>query len=202
MIHVLSLIERLPAIDSSREVGHAFARTIAPHGFIAVSCGESRETPTGRGWEFFFNTWPAAWLLYYQKHDYVRHDLAPTMARLTPHPFTWREAIVGNEKTAKQRELNEWVRSIGIVDGFAVPIHYPGDDFGLCVSVADHPIEDAQERAALHIASLCAHRRCRELGGLTEASSVKAPLTPRELECLRWVLDGKSDFAGAEQRHN
>jgi DNA-binding CsgD family transcriptional regulator len=29
--------------------------------------------------------------------------------------------------------------------------------------------------------------------GLTEASSVKAPLIPRELECLRCVLQGKSD---------
>ena len=26
-----------------------------------------------------------------------------------------------------------------------------------------------------------------------EASSVKAPLTPREIECMRWVLQGKSD---------
>lgn len=46
---------------------------------------------------------------------------------------------------------------------------------------------------ALHTASLYAHQRCRALGGLTEASSVKSPLTPRELECLRWVLKGKSD---------
>src|ERR1700730_11774734 len=37
------------------------------------------------------------------------------------------------------------------------------------------------------------YHRCQALGGFTEASSVKAPLSPRELECLKWVLDGKSD---------
>jgi hypothetical protein len=35
--------------------------------------------------------------------------------------------------------------------------------------------------------------RCRAPGGLTEASSAKGPLSPRELPCLKWVLDGKFD---------
>jgi DNA-binding CsgD family transcriptional regulator len=75
----------------------------------------------------------------------------------------------------------------------AVPVHYPGGDFGLCVSIANHPLESAFERNALQMASLFAHQRCRELGGQSDASSVQTPLTLREVECLRWVLKGKSD---------
>jgi DNA-binding CsgD family transcriptional regulator len=199
MGHALNLtdaaafIEGLPSHNSSRDVGTAFANWISPGGYLAVSCGESREMPAGRIWEFFFNTWPIEWQLQYQKNDYVRHDLAPTIARLTAHPFTWREAMLGKEQSQAQIDFNKWVASLGVVDALAVPIHYPGGDFGLCVSVADHPIEHLNERLALHTASLYAHQRCRTLGGLTEASSVKAPLTPRELGCLRWVLQGKSD---------
>jgi len=189
----VAFIEGLADHDSSRDVGAAFANWLSPGGYLAVSCGESREIPAGRTWEFFFNTWPIEWLLQYQKNDYVRHDLAPTIARLTAYPFTWREAMLGKEQSQAQIDFNKWVASLGVVDGFAVPIHYPGGDFGLCVSVADHPIEDLSERLALHTASLYAHQRCRVLGGLTEASSVKAPLTRREIECLRWVLQGKSD---------
>lgn len=188
-----AFIEGLPHHNSSRDVGVAFAKWLSPCGYLAVSCGESRETPAGRTWEFFFNTWPIEWLLQYQKNDYVRHDLAPTIARISVHPFTWREAMLGKEQSQAQIDFNKWVAGLGVVDGLAVPIHYPGGDFGLCVSVADHPIEDPNERMALHTVSLYAHQRCLALGGLTEASSVKSPLTPRELECLRWVLKGKSD---------
>lgn len=189
----LLFIETLPKYKTSKEVGAAFASMIAPHGFLMASCGGSRETPSGRVWDFFFNTWPVEWLLEYQKNDYVRHDMVPSMARLTTTPFTWRELMRNRKQTQKQIEFHKRIGSLGVIDGYAVPIHYPGGDLGLCVSVASHPIEDLQEQLALHMASFYTHLHCRALGGLNEASSVKAPLTPREIECLKWVLDGKSD---------
>ena len=189
----LPFIERLPQCTSSQQVGAAFGEFIAPYGFVAAAAGESRETPEGRSCEFFFNTWPVEWLLQYQKNDYVRHDLVPVMARISTSPFTWLEALAGRTPTAKQREHHDWAVGLGIADVFAVPIHYPGGDFGLCVCIADHPIEDTVERNALQMASLFTHQRCRELGGQSGASSAPTPLTPREVECLRWVLKGKSD---------
>src|SRR5471032_800493 len=134
----LLLIEQLKKCSSSQEVGAAFAGMIAPHGFTMVSCGGSRETPSGRVWKFFFNTWPAEWLLEYQTNDYVRHDLLPATARLATTPFTWIELLRGRELTPKQIEFHNRVRELGVVDGYAVPIHLPGGDIGLCVSVATH----------------------------------------------------------------
>jgi DNA-binding CsgD family transcriptional regulator len=189
----LLLIEQLKNCASSQEVGATFARMIAPHGFNMVSCGGSRETPAGRVWDFFFNTWPPEWLLEYQRNDYVRHDMIPAVARRSTTPFTWVELLRAREQTPKQLEFHDRVRELGVIDGYAVPIHQPGGDVGLCVSVSTHVIEDPEQRLALHMASLYAHHRCQELGGLTGASSVKTPLSPRELECLKWVLDGKSD---------
>jgi DNA-binding CsgD family transcriptional regulator len=189
----LPFIENLPQCRSSQEVGTAFGDFVRPYGFMAAACGESRETPEGRSWEFFFNTWPSEWLLQYQSKDYVRHDLVPSMARISAQPFTWQEALAARTPTEKQREHRDWALGLGIVDVFAVPIHYPGGDFGLCVSIADHRIDDVFERGALQMASLFAHQRCRVLGGQSEASSAARLLTPREVDCLRWVLKGKSD---------
>jgi DNA-binding CsgD family transcriptional regulator len=194
----LRFIEELKKCASSREIGAALGDFVTPYGFVATAFGESREIPEGRSWEFFFNTWPAEWLLQYQKNDYVRHDLVPVIARLSNRPFTWREALAGRTLTTKQREHYDWAIGLGIVDVFAVPIHYPGGDFGLGVYIADHPIEDAFERDALQMVSLFTHQRCRELGGQSEASSAPTLLTPREVECLRWVLRGKSDTDIAE----
>ena len=189
----LLLVEELKKCVSPQDVGAAFASKIAPYGFTMVSCGGSRETASGRVWDFFFNTWPPEWLLEYQQNDYVRHDMLPAVARLSATPFTWVELLRDREQTPKQIEFHNRVRDLGVIDGYAVPIHLPGGDVGLCVSVSTHIIDDAEERLALHMASLYAHDRCRALGGSIEASSVKAPLSPRELECLKWVRDGKSD---------
>jgi LuxR family quorum sensing-dependent transcriptional regulator len=189
----LLLIDELRACASSQEVGATFADRIAPHGFNMVSCGGSRETPSGRVWDFFFNTWPPEWLLEYQKNDYVRLDMLPAVARLSATPFTWVELLRDRGQTQKQIEFHNRVRELGVIDGFAVPIHQPGGDVGLCVSVSTHVIENPEQKLALHMASLYAYQRCQALGGLTDASSVKSPLSPRELECLKWVLDGKSD---------
>jgi hypothetical protein len=122
----LRLIEQLKKCVSSQEVGDAFARAIAPHGFTMVSCGGSRETPSGRVWDFFFNTWPPEWLLEYQKNDYVRHDMLPAAARLSGTPFTWVELLRDRKQTQKQLEFHRRVRELGVVDGYAVPIHLPG----------------------------------------------------------------------------
>jgi DNA-binding CsgD family transcriptional regulator len=189
----LRFIQELPQCQSSSQVGDAFSGMISPHGFTMVSCGGSRDTPSGRVWDFFFNTWPHEWLLEYQKNDFVRHDLLPALARLSPTPFTWVEAMRDRRETPKQVELHNRVRELGVIDGFAVPINLPAGDIGLCVSVSTHLIEDAEERLALHLASLYAYDRCRTLGGSIEASTAKTPLSPRELECLKLVLDGKSD---------
>ncbi len=61
------------------------------------------------------------------------------------------------------------------------------------LSIADPRVDDVFERNALQMASLSAHHRCRVLGGQSEASSCVTLLTPREVECMRWVLKGKSD---------
>jgi DNA-binding CsgD family transcriptional regulator len=188
---VYAFAKGLSAIETSREVGAAFVDLIAPSGFFAASCGCGRETPLGPVWEFSFNTWPAEWIEVYRDKDFVRHD--PVMARLTSRPFTWREASESRKWTPMQLEFQRWLREIDFVDALAVPIHEPGGDVGLCVSLADHPIEDIDERLLLQIASFNAYQRCRELGAGTMASSIKAPLTPREVECLRWVMKGKSD---------
>ena len=188
-----AFIWSLSAIETSREVGSAFTDLIAPAGFFAACCGCGRESASGPVWDFSFNTWPSEWLSIYREKDYVRHDPAPITARLTSQPFSWREISEGREWTPKQREFQNWLREIGVVDGFIVPTHEPGGDVGLCVSLSDHRIEDAEERLLLQMASLRAYQRCRELGGFILASMAKAPLTTRELECLRWVVKGKSD---------
>jgi DNA-binding CsgD family transcriptional regulator len=61
------------------------------------------------------------------------------------------------------------------------------------VSIANHPIDDSFERNALQMVSLSTYQRCRELGRKSKTSFAPRLLTPREVDCMRWVFEGKSD---------
>jgi DNA-binding CsgD family transcriptional regulator len=115
------------------------------------------------------------------------------MSRFFSRPFTWLEVLRARNLTEQQAAYVNKVRETGAADGFAVPIHQPGNDIGLCVSVSDHPISDLEEQLFLQVVSLHAFARCQTLGVASDANSVKAPLSVREIDCLRWVLKGKSD---------
>jgi len=187
------LVERFETCLSSEEVGAVFSSAVQPYGFVAISAGQSSPTPAGRDWKFFFNTWPQEWLTIYQERNYVRIDPLPLYARFADGPLTWLEWGGLNAGTPEQQGLGEWVNTLGLRDGFAVPIHYPGDDLGLCVTVANRPIDGAAEKRALHLASLYALQRCRKLSAPRMAAAGKSPLTDRERACMRWVIEGKSD---------
>jgi hypothetical protein len=49
---------------------------------------------------------------------------------------------------------------------------------GLCVSIANRPIDDTFERNALQMVSLFTYQRCRELGGQSLTSFAPRLLTP------------------------
>jgi DNA-binding CsgD family transcriptional regulator len=188
------LLDRLESCESAVEVGLTFSAGIRTYGFLAVAAGQSSATPEGSQWTFFFNTWPTEWLKIYQERNFVRVDPAPILARLVDHPFTWRESMDTLHLSAEQRIFANWLNEIGVIDGFVAPVRYPGDDLGLCVSIAGRPIIGAAERRALHPVSLYALQKCRTLEKPGIAASVaKSPLTPREIACMHWVLEGKSD---------
>jgi DNA-binding CsgD family transcriptional regulator len=171
---------RLRARDSTAWLHHGILRRVARYAF-------------GPGLGFLFQYLAArmAARIPEQRLRTARHGSCG--GATLGDPFTWVELLRDRKQTKEQIKFHDRVRELGVIDGYAVPIHLPGGDLGLCVSVATHIIDDTEERLALHMASLYAHDRCRALGGLIEASSAKTPLSPRELECLKWVLDGKSD---------
>lgn len=184
----------LPDLKTPEAVGEVFSDMIRPFGFFGASASELRHTPEGRIRDFSFVTWPNQWREHYENCGYPPHDPIPLLAWLNWRPFDLGDAFADCEKAGARQAFKEWVAQLGVADVFAVPLHFPGGDAGLCVSVASRKLESPKERHALHFASIHALMRCRELihaGG--HSGVMKCPLSARELECLRWVLQGKSD---------
>ncbi len=187
-------IERLPELKTPDAVGEAFSAMIRPFGFFGASASELRHLPEGRVRNFSFIKWPNRWREQYEIYGRLHHNPVPLLAWLNWRPFDLRDAFADCEKTEQRRAFEAWVAEVGVVDIFAVPLHFPGGDAGLCVSVASRKFDGPAQRRALHFASIHVLLRCRELiHARAESGVVKCPLSARELECMRWVLEGKSD---------
>lgn len=52
----------------------------------------------------------------------------------------------------------------------------------------------AQDRAILEIMGRTVHERCRATHGFGLPTTAAPKLTPREIQCMKWVAVGKSDW--------
>ena len=187
-------VYRLPDFKTPEAVGKAFSELIRPFGFVGAFASELRHAPIGRARDFFFTTLTPGWLEQYEKRGFSRHDPIPLLAWLNWRPFDLRDAFDDSEKTEQRRAFEAWITGLGVADLLAVPLHFPGSSVGLCVSVANRKLDCPSERLALHFASIHVLARCRELVHASVGHAlVKCPLSTREIECMRWVLEGKSD---------
>jgi DNA-binding CsgD family transcriptional regulator len=124
-------------------------------------------------------------------------------ARTRHNPFTFIEVCNDAALPTDQRWIWNVTREFGFENGFAVPVHGPAG-YVSYVSMGS-PESDLdlrfETRAQLQMMALLAHDRCRALSPVAdrlrradaEPDSAKA-LSDRELECMRWIAAGKTDW--------
>jgi len=174
----------------------AFQELIARVGFNA-SAGGAWVRSGGRNMHrFYFNNWPKEWLDLYQEHAKFEDDLLVIESGRRMQPFLASE-VRGDPALARASEkLLAAFDAFGWRDVFTVPVHGPGGYNGLVALATMRPVAlDPVDRSALEIMSLALHRRCRETLDFGSAQPPVERLTPRQLECLRWVAAGKSEAA-------
>lgn len=185
---------QLEGCDSFGAVRDVFRAAIAPHGFTASAAGAFIPTDTGPESHFFFQDWPEDWIRLYQERNFVAVDFGVAEARRRIAPFTWREAretrVLSQAEQDLWREANAW----GWDDGLSVPVHGPGGYFGLVTMAGRNLDLRPAQRRQLQITALMAHDRCLALHPLGAMAAPQSRLSSREMECLRWVASGKTDW--------
>jgi LuxR family transcriptional regulator, quorum-sensing system regulator BjaR1 len=133
------------------------------------------------------------WTNHYAERGFARVDPVLRMLFSTNHSFTWREAAARAEAPLAKRMFDE-VKDVTGADGaLVVPLH---DCSGLtsAVILSGPGVEFGPDvRPALHMAALYFSGVANDL--LNKRWGPEAcPLTARQLECLRWVMEGKTDW--------
>lgn len=184
----------LLACVSIEDVRSYFSSVIALYGYTASACGAFLPADKGPEPHYFFLDWPPGWLALYSERNFVANDYGVAEARRRIAPFTWLEAKAARTLSRGEQEVWDTVVAWGWTDGLSVPIHGPGGYFGLVVMAGKQQPMPPSLRNRLHILAFLTHERCRVLTGLPIVEDPKAALSSRELECLRWVGAGKTDW--------
>jgi DNA-binding CsgD family transcriptional regulator len=135
------------------------------------------------------------WKRQYATEPSCRHDPARAQAILRAGSVQWRR-IFASARDSDQRDFVARARAQGFKDGVTTPIHGPQGCVAIMMFAADHSIDlDGEDEEVLSHIAMALHQRVRRIAA---AAIVGTPpsvrLTAREIECLHWVLEGKTNW--------
>ena len=148
--------------------------------------------PPKRAWTSI-NNYPKKWID--QSSQYVPVDVVNAAGRKSPSPILWD---ANHYRTSGLGEMAEIFVPFGLAAGFDIPIHAP-DGSRLVIGLArdsDLPKDPAElvrvVAEAQLFSSFAFPALDRLLAHTTRADFPK--LTPKELEVLKWTIEGKTAF--------
>jgi len=175
-----------------------FLSVIGDFGFDAVAGGAWNGIGRTRQYRFYFNNWPASWLALYEQRQLFLKDPVVAEAQRRMAPFLWSELEEFRQVADSGHKVLAAAKEYGWVEGLVIPIHGPSGYQGTVSLATFRPLDlAAADRALLWVMALALHERCRltaDAGGV----SVAPKITARELECMRWVSLGKTDWEVAQ----
>lgn len=135
------------------------------------------------------------WRKIYEQKRYVRVDPIVRYCQSMLTPLVW-----GAERFVEPQEqiLYEQACGFGLRWGVAFPIHGPKHEVGMLCFATSRKSDEARRDVVRHLPELGLIRDIAYETGLRYAqqgtSAVMPKLTPREMECLKWLALGKTTW--------
>lgn len=190
---VFDLVHR---ITSATSIADAWSVYMAAAHDMGLSFGIAAFLPDDRslGETTFANAMPKHWLENYVREGYQDYDPLMRRNHSAMAPFTFSMSDFDGLDMVSNQKL--WIadnRAAGIESGITIPDRQDGHlkIITLCGMPGGSIAPD--DLRALHYAGLETLMRMHELGLQGTAERIP-PLSPRERECLQWIVAGKSDW--------
>ena len=188
-LDTLQALERAPSVLKVKEV---FRRAAENCGFTSFLCSAPPRPEEKSADPILFDAWPREWRQRYGKRRYYLHD--PMLAELyrTTEPFTWSAVMARATPSAGARAVMDDAATIGLREGFVVPIYGIGGQVHAVTMNGSAPQTDKQSLAELHLISIYAYARAKQLKGRPGVPPIT--LRWKERQVLQWAAAGKSDW--------
>jgi DNA-binding CsgD family transcriptional regulator len=137
---------------------------------------------------------PAAYRSIYEDRNTGRSDPVMQHCKFSNLPIIWDQSTY---LTSNQMDRWEQQACFGYRCGISLPMHMPHGRHFVLGAVRDHalpsdPAEATRAVSSLHLLSVYAQEAAANVLSLDPAFVEKPLLTARELEALRWTMDGKT----------
>lgn len=190
----LDFLDLCSTESDTGKVVDRFLALIKLFGFDVAAGGAWVGVGGTRIYRFYFNNWPKDWLELYEAHGYFDADPIPIETRRRMAPFLLSEVIHERAFTVEGKRVLDAARAYGWTEVMGVPVHGPASYQGLVSMASLKPLTlTGVERGLLRAAALAVHDRAHSAVGHGTLTSPDIKLTPREIDCMRWVAAGKTD---------
>jgi DNA-binding CsgD family transcriptional regulator len=176
-------------------VGELFRKEVARHGFTSSACRVVMRSRSGES-RVLFRNWPKGWAELSDRKRFGAASFVTAEVHRRMTPFTWHDVRQARTFTTGEQAVWDHAQAWGWRNGFVMPVHGP---YGYVANVSMASVErdldlGPVQRAGLQMIALLAHERCRALADAAPTQISPKAMTARELECLRWVAAGKTDW--------
>lgn len=181
------------------DVAEVFRAGVLEQGYTVSLCPVVSSPPQATRLQWLFRNLTPAWEKFSDQRNIPTRSPALTTARRQTTPFSFVEVFDNPALPPEQQWIWQVTREWGWQNGFVVPVHGPRGYFSY-VSIAS-PERDLnlriENRTRLQMLALLAHDRCSALSIAERPEAVldsSSRLSEREVECMRWVAAGKTDW--------
>ena len=177
---------RILVDDAARELGFRYFALLHHSSLRAPEGGRIR-----------IDNYPEAWVEELRSRNLVPHDPVHSACRKTSSGFSWQDIGSIIRLGDRHKAILARSRHYGIGPGFTVPANVPGEPSGSC-SFAVHAASELPFRRLMcaELVGVHAFRAARRILGLPKPQD-RPHLSCREIECLRLLAAGKTDWEAA-----
>lgn len=172
--------------DTARELGFRYF-ALLHHSSLASSGAE----------RIRIDNYPESWVEELQSRNFAPHDPVHSASRKTSSGFSWHDMGSIIRLCERHKSILERSRYYGIGSGFTVPANVPAEPSGSCsfavCAGAELPI---RRLMCAELVGAHAFRTARRILGLPKPQD-RPHLSRREIECLRLLATGKTDWEAA-----
>jgi DNA-binding CsgD family transcriptional regulator len=177
-------------LSSGSELLKLFLKAVEAEGYQNAVFAKARDRRLS---SIPWNHFPRGYADEYRAFEWDKIDPIVQHIHTARHPFRWADLCTHAGITGKQKIFLHQCRELGVHSGVTIPLHGPGTEVDLIsLSLRDEKTDPVDRLGKLYAIAAQYWLKFNELNDPPAPKEMH--LTAKELECLRWCKEGKTNW--------